>query len=465
KFLILIMGIVLMFSNVFVYAEDDDGFEVYNTRLITNNKEATFVEGSVAKAQGQEVLLKHRLKTIAKKQMPNTGRETNFKLKVPAKYVEDGKVSILNVIEKGDGYKNRARVEVEYVERKQQEIESGQKVSMTFPGLDAKIKAKSTSGEPLSYVSNDPKIASVDSKGNIVPKGEGETTITIKQIGNGAYEETQKDVKVSVKAIDAYTVTYHSTNADGETEVKRQIIETGDTVDLEANPFKNGDHEFLGWATSEEDFASYLDQAEVSDLGKKGDNVDLYAVWSGDGVRAAISWAIKIAADDSFSYGKKPQTSKVGCYFCGTNCGPVKYRKPKGYEKTYVCMTFVHAAYAHGAEDPEILRECQTGSNCLALENTNFTHYHCWDKVGLCRNLSINDLEPGDVIVWYAADNNSGHMSMYMGDNTIVDCTSSVSNVWGPDAIAVRPGKGTAYLNMGARSSSQSYVMRYHRPS
>ncbi|MBQ6623436.1 MAG: hypothetical protein IJH57_02335 [Mogibacterium sp.] len=180
--------------------------------------------------------------------------------------------------------------------------------------------------------------------------------------------------------------------------------------------------------------------------------------------KAAIKWALKIAADDTFSYGKKPQTSKVGCYFCGTNCGPVKYRKPKGYEKTYVCMTFIHAAYAHGAKDPEMLKECKKGNNCIALENTNMTHYSCWMKVGLCKDLKVSDLQPGDLIVWYAADNNNGHISMYIGGNDIVDSTSSAGNVWGPNAIAVRKGKAQKYLNTGAKWHKKSYVMRYCKP-
>ncbi|MBR2706523.1 MAG: hypothetical protein IKE74_04695 [Mogibacterium sp.] len=170
----------------------------------------------------------------------------------------------------------------------------------------------------------------------------------------------------------------------------------------------------------------------------------------------AVKWAKKIAADNSFSYGKKPQTSKVGCYFCGTN----KKRKPKGYEKTYVCMTFAHAAYAHGAKDPELLRDCKKGYTCLSTTDENFTDYTCWFKVGYTKDLEVADLQPGDIICYYAADNRSGHLAIYAGNGDIVDA-QGIKDCWGPDSIAVRKDKASNYLRGATRCSKKSYVMRY----
>ena len=170
--------------------------------------------------------------------------------------------------------------------------------------------------------------------------------------------------------------------------------------------------------------------------------------------QAALAWAIKIANDDSFTYGKRPATSRVGCYFCGTN----KKNKPKGYEKTYVCMTFVHAAYAHGAGDPEMLKDCQGGKYTLSLNDSTFSAYSCWKKVGLCKDLKVSDLQPGDVICWYAADDRSGHLSMYAGNGDIVD--AGIEG-WGANTIAVRKGAADSYLKTGAKKSKKSYVMRY----
>lgn len=175
--------------------------------------------------------------------------------------------------------------------------------------------------------------------------------------------------------------------------------------------------------------------------------------------QAAVNWAIKIANDDSFTYGKKPETNKVGCYFCGTN----KWKKPAGFEKTYVCMTFVHAAYAHGAGDPELLAQCKKGKGVLLLTDYNVNHYSCWEKVGLCSELKVDDLMPGDVIVMYAEDNSSGHLAMYAGNGAIVDATSSAGDVWGPNSIALRNNKASTYLKRGVAKDARSYVMRYNK--
>ncbi len=171
---------------------------------------------------------------------------------------------------------------------------------------------------------------------------------------------------------------------------------------------------------------------------------------------AAVRWAIKIANNDEFSYGKKPKTSKVGCYFCGTN----QKRKPKGYEKTYVCMTFVHAAFAHGAKDPELLKDCKAASHCLSETNTNFSRYSCWFKVGLCKDLELEDLLPGDVICYYSNDNIRGHLCIYAGGNKIVDA-EGIKDCWGPNSIAVRNNKAASMLAKAAKFNKKSYVMRY----
>lgn len=175
------------------------------------------------------------------------------------------------------------------------------------------------------------------------------------------------------------------------------------------------------------------------------------------GAAGAVAWALKIAEDDSFTYGNKPATSRVGCYFCGTN----KRNKPKGYEKTYVCMTFVHAAYAHGAGDPEMLKDCQGGTHCISLNESNFTSYSCWKKVGLCSELTVKDLLPGDVIIWYAANDKDGHASLYAGNGDIVDASSPGFTA---KSISLKKGKAKSYLRRGARHSSKSFVMRYIGP-
>lgn len=465
RFGILLLILTLVMSSTQLAAaagsgKDEESKEliVYNSRLITNDKDATFIEGEVPVANGQTIALKTGLLTISEKKMPDTKTRAKFKIKVPGKNISDNGQTVLFVVDKDNREFGRARVELEYKERQDQEIKAESKdFSLTFPSEDVAIKAEATSGEKLIYSSSDPDVCDVDEFGNIITKGSGKAQITVKQIGNSAYKEAEEKLKVSVTDIDAYTVTFHS--SDDANSTYRQVINVGEDVNLKDNAFQNGEHEFLGWATSDEDLMKYLDAEDVKDLAAKGENVDLYAVWSGDGVRGAIAWAEKIAADDSFSYGKKPQTSRLGCYFCGTN----QKKKPKGYEKTYVCMTFITAAYAHGAEDPELYRDCSSGKHCITETNSNLSRYKCFKKVGLCKNLSVSDLEPGDVIINYAANNYSGHVSMYIGDGDIVDA-EGIRDCWGPNSIAIRHNKAGNFLRGAAKHNGSSYVMRYTGP-
>ena len=173
---------------------------------------------------------------------------------------------------------------------------------------------------------------------------------------------------------------------------------------------------------------------------------------------AAVNWAIDIANDNSFAYGKKPAANAIGCYFCGTNCGPVKYNKPKGYEKTYVCLTFVAAAYAHGTEDPEVYYACSHGKMPLYENDKNFSEFSCWMKIGACKDLTVNDLLPGDVIIkWSDHNDNNGHVCMYIGGNDVVE---SSGGGWSANSIAVKHDVAAKRL-ASLSSSSKNYVMRY----
>ena len=178
----------------------------------------------------------------------------------------------------------------------------------------------------------------------------------------------------------------------------------------------------------------------------------------------AVNWAIDIANDDTFTYGKKPIANAIGCYFCGTNEKKVnrakkkKMKEPERYEKTYVCMTFVGAAYAHGAGDPEILDQCQKARMTLYETNDNFKKFSCWMKIGLCKDLKVEDLQPGDVIIkWSDFNDNNGHACMYIGDNNIVEASGGG---WGPNSIAVKEGVAASRL-ASLSGSSKNYVMRY----
>ena len=455
RFRVLLIICVIMLSMMqIVSAEEEQGLTAYNTRLITSDKEVTFIEGEVPVANGQTIILRDGITSIAEKKMPDTGQKSSFRIKVPASVIEDEDVKVLFLEERKDGraLSKHVRIEVEYIEKQKQQISADSKeYDMTYPGYDDSIKAEASSGDKLMYISSNPDIAEVDENGNIVPKSGGEVEVLVKQIGNSEYEGTEEKIKVNVEAIDAYTVTFHS--SDDEEETTKQIIESTKAEPLESNSFENGEHKFLGWATEDGGLVEYHDSDEVQDLAEKGENADLYAVWTGDGAAAAVAWAIDIANDDSFTYGNKPAANALGCYFCGTN----RRNKPKGYEKTYVCLTFVGAAYAHGAEDPEIYYACSHNKMPLYENNNNFTQFSCWTKVGSCRSLSIDDLEPGDVLInWSDHNDNSGHACIYAGGDMIVESTGG-----GFTAKSISLKSGAAARLKAYRRDGKNYVMRY----
>ncbi len=168
----------------------------------------------------------------------------------------------------------------------------------------------------------------------------------------------------------------------------------------------------------------------------------------------AVNWAVKIANDNTFNYGKIPKTSRPGCYFCGTN----QKKKPKGYEKTYVCITFAGAAYAHGAGDPEILSECKKGHMTMYENNSNFTEFNCWMKIGSCADLKISDLQPGDVLMKWDNNNAYGHACIYVGGDKLVEAAISG---WSAKSIRVTTGASSRLKSLG--SNKKNYVMRYTR--
>ena len=134
--------------------------------------------------------------------------------------------------------------------------------------------------------------------------------------------------------------------------------------------------------------------------------------------QAACDWGEMIAADDSFTYGVGSTAHRCGCYFCGTN----RSRKGAGYEKTYCCNPFVHACYAHGAGDPQMLRTCQNGDS-VGMNKSDYTRYGNWEIVG---HPPVSSLEKGDVLVM------EGHVMLYIGDNRLVH---AASEGWGPNTI------------------------------
>ena len=113
----------------------------------------------------------------------------------------------------------------------------------------------------------------------------------------------------------------------------------------------------------------------------------------------------------------------------------------KKYRKTYCCNPFIHAAYAHGAQNPKMLKGCRK-ANGIGMEKSTFYKFGCWKCVG---KPSYKKLKKGDVLV------KSTHVAMYIGKGKMVEASGGN---WSARSISVKKMSKSRYNGF-------SYVMRY----
>lgn len=161
----------------------------------------------------------------------------------------------------------------------------------------------------------------------------------------------------------------------------------------------------------------------------------------------AINWAVAIANNNGFTYGKG-----YGGFFTCCICAG-KYSKPE--DAKFTCMPFLAAAYAHGTGDSSLMNN---GRHVMNLNDDNFkgTLGNAWFKVGLCRDLDIKDLQPGDVIIKWCPKNENGHAWMYGGGDSIVEAVPADIRVLTKGAAKKLKSYGTS-----EGTPSKNYVMRY----
>ena len=253
-------------------------------------------------------------------------------------------------------------------------------------------------------------------------------------VGNMTAEIVGDDISVTWEPSETYT-SYKLFNGDElltETQSREYIIHG-----FEAD--KKYELKLVGYA---EDIES---PAEI-----KTYMITKEAMSNKEAVEEACEWAEMIAADDSFTYGAGKRAHRYGCYFCGTNVGPNLNKKGKSlvdghsYEKTYCCNPFVHAAFAHGAGDPAMLKSCQNGGG-VSMSAKSFTRYGHWKNMG---KLSYGSLKRGDVLVCPT------HVALYVGNGQIAQAAEN-EGAWVPESIRVN-GMGKAKYE-----KKWKFVMRY----
>ena len=167
--------------------------------------------------------------------------------------------------------------------------------------------------------------------------------------------------------------------------------------------------------------------------------------------KQAIKWATKIANDDTYTYGKG-----YGGYFTCCVCADKTTKKK---DAQFTCMPFLAAAFAHGTKHPALMNN---GRHVMNLHDGNFKGGlgDAWFKLGLCKDLTIKDLQPGDVIIKWSATNDSGHAWMYGGGDLVIEATPAKKNA---DDISVKNGAAERLYRYGHSSgqTSKNYVMRF----
>ena len=449
---------------------------------ITNTNKDIYITGTITLSKGQLIGLYDSTGLILYNftQVKNSEKEESFKIKVPVSYIKEGvntfKVKSIAL----KGYINASNTKTVNITLKTPITKKDQTITasnLTLNIGDKKnINAKVSSNLSLTYISASPNIATVDSKGNVIGRKKGTSKITIKQAGNKDYNPVSKTITVTVKSKptttpttptkSTYTVVFNPMGGSGKTYTQK--IEVGKSIKLTANKFKRDGYKFVGWATKEgrpilsgtdvtkfknvnmKHFqlgkVKYKNKASVKNLTSKGKTVQLYAVWKGCGPEAAADWGGLIAKDDNFEYNKN---HKAGCWFCGTS------KSYKGNKKNYVCMTYINACYAHGAN----LKRWWKGDHCNSTYISGHSDIEAIanrpdiKRIAKTSHYSKKDLKKGDILVKPGKKKNgkwvyNGHVYMVYSNNNgnvkLIECHSPFKNK--KDRIAIRTLKDSKYL-------------------
>ncbi len=180
------------------------------------------------------------------------------------------------------------------------------------------------------------------------------------------------------------------------------------------------------------------------------------------GVKAdAVRWAKWIASDNRFGYGRKGGsaykgtkeysiTHSGGCHFCGTNAKKIArakaagLSKPEEWEYTFVCNTFVHAAYAHAG-----VQSMLKATNHSWWVESFKKHPSDWKEIK--KPAKMTDLQPGDVC---ATDT---HFTMYIGNGKGIQATSQGDARQGTEKWK----KCIATFDFASFFKKTQYVLRY----
>ena len=144
-------------------------------------------------------------------------------------------------------------------------------------------------------------------------------------------------------------------------------------------------------------------ETDTHEAASKEVNIEITETEAQAQIRGTLEWARKIAADDSYTYGRGQ------CPVC------------HGGNKVYDCIAFMTAAYWHGGQVDMMERWCWNHNHTSVIRQAMIDS-DVWEGIG---NPKEEDLQPGDVLFYYRPGdgrNGSGwfHVEIYNGDGQVV---------------------------------------------
>ena len=259
----------------------------------------------------------------------------------------------------------------------------------------------------------------VDKKGNVTCKKEGAGTITIKADRNLDYKPATKKVRVTVTK-NAQKITglekEYELKIDEELEIapkaKTKIsYKIKDKKIASINKkgvlkgLSDGETKLIITAEETDEYKSAVKTITIK--------VNSLEERQKKARQAAVAWAINIANDNSFHYGRSKWAHKFGCYYCNTQGAKIKAGASREEAaKTWCCNPFVVAAYVHGAG---VDSKCGKGGLSIGLANDGHKNMEAHNFKRVDKPSKITDLEVGDIL------QTPTHCMLYAGDGKIVD--------------------------------------------
>ena len=201
------VSIILMFIFTTIISVDaiapTPKVELDEYQIVTNDKNNVYISGTLNICVGQDVgvfdangKVMYNSYTVS-----NTNSKGTFKLQVPSRYISTGKntfkvksTPVKNVIN-GSNSKTLT-VTIKDTTKINQTITA---TNLTLKEGETKsLNASTTSGLPLTFLSENANVATVDPKGNVTGRNKGSTKVVISQAGNNTYNPASKTVTITV---------------------------------------------------------------------------------------------------------------------------------------------------------------------------------------------------------------------------------------------------------------------------